>query len=212
MESKICSKCHKEKMLIDFHRHPTASKGFSNYCKSCNKEYSKERYNRNKENVIKRALVWAKENPEKRKLIVKKSDDKHRDKKRKKENDRHRQKRIDDPEQVKIIGIQAAAIRRSREMMVERTVSRAELREIIKKADGVCVYCGEKVGKLTIDHFHPISQFGSHSKDNLIPCCKTCNCSKHSRVGEDRLAQKHGEEGLARAIVFLEGGNFHSIL
>jgi len=43
-----------------------------------------------------------------------------------------------------------------------------------------CAYCG-RIEKLTIEHFIPISQEGELSTNNIIPACKSCNCSKNDR-------------------------------
>ncbi|MEQ6357870.1 HNH endonuclease signature motif containing protein [Lysinibacillus sp. M3] len=43
-----------------------------------------------------------------------------------------------------------------------------------------CAYCrGEE--KLTYDHFIPFSKGGSFGKDNIVPCCTTCNSSKNNK-------------------------------
>ena len=40
-----------------------------------------------------------------------------------------------------------------------------------------CCYCG-KSGDLTKDHLKPLNQGGKLSRDNVVPCCKSCNSSK----------------------------------
>lgn len=49
-----------------------------------------------------------------------------------------------------------------------------------KIQDGVCSYCGKKVGKdhLTMDHIVPISRGGKSRKGNIVPSCKECNNKK----------------------------------
>ena len=42
---KQCSMCKASKPFADFHKSITNSGGYSNYCKPCNSEYSKKRYN-----------------------------------------------------------------------------------------------------------------------------------------------------------------------
>lgn len=53
-----------------------------------------------------------------------------------------------------------------------------------KTASGCCHYCGEKVGysDLTMDHVVPLSRGGRSTKDNLVPCCKSCNTKKKSSL------------------------------
>jgi 5-methylcytosine-specific restriction endonuclease McrA len=40
-----------------------------------------------------------------------------------------------------------------------------------------CVYCGS-FKDLTIDHEHPESKGGETYVDNLVTCCRVCNCKK----------------------------------
>ncbi len=49
-----------------------------------------------------------------------------------------------------------------------------------KVAEGVCYYCGQKVGaaNLTMDHVIPLSRGGKSHKGNIVPCCKDCNNRK----------------------------------
>jgi 5-methylcytosine-specific restriction enzyme A len=51
-----------------------------------------------------------------------------------------------------------------------------------KTSSGTCYYCGQKVGyaNLTMDHKIPLARGGRSTKDNLVPCCKTCNSHKKS--------------------------------
>ena len=53
-----------------------------------------------------------------------------------------------------------------------------------KTSSGTCYYCGKKVGyaNLTMDHIIPLSRGGRSTKDNLVPCCKTCNTRKKSSL------------------------------
>lgn len=52
----------------------------------------------------------------------------------------------------------------------------------VEHFDNECAYCGDKVHKLTYDHFIPFSSGGSFTKENLIPCCQSCNSSKGKKV------------------------------
>lgn len=42
-----------------------------------------------------------------------------------------------------------------------------------------CAYCGKKA-PLTHDHFLALSKGGLYIKDNILPACISCNCSKHN--------------------------------
>lgn len=41
-----------------------------------------------------------------------------------------------------------------------------------------CVYCGVKPDVLTQDHIIPLSKGGDHTMSNIVPACRSCNCSK----------------------------------
>jgi len=43
-----------------------------------------------------------------------------------------------------------------------------------------CCYCG-KEEKLTQDHFIPLYNGGEYTKDNILPCCKSCNSRKNNK-------------------------------
>lgn len=44
-----------------------------------------------------------------------------------------------------------------------------------------CAYCGQQDAALTIDHVMPLSRGGSHTPDNIVPACASCNSRKHNR-------------------------------
>jgi len=47
-----------------------------------------------------------------------------------------------------------------------------------------CFYCGIRLGiqNRSVDHIIPISRGGRHHVENLIPCCRLCNSSKHDTI------------------------------
>jgi 5-methylcytosine-specific restriction enzyme A len=49
-----------------------------------------------------------------------------------------------------------------------------------KTASGKCYFCKKKTAfkDLTMDHLVPLSRGGRSTKDNLVPCCKSCNTRK----------------------------------
>jgi 5-methylcytosine-specific restriction endonuclease McrA len=56
--------------------------------------------------------------------------------------------------------------------------------ELIKKHFNYkCAYCGKET-PLTQDHFLALSNGGSFTVDNIVPCCGSCNSSKNNKVFE----------------------------
>ena len=58
-------------------------------------------------------------------------------------------------------------------------------KNIIRRDNGRCQYCGEKRSDLTIDHIIPKSRDGTDSWENLVAACKPCNNKKGSRTLEE---------------------------
>jgi len=72
------------------------------------------------------------------------------------------------------------------------TLTTAEWREIIESYSGLCVYCNKKCDKPTQDHIIPLSAGGSHTKENVVPACKSCNPSKGNKPLLYWMSQKIG--------------------
>jgi 5-methylcytosine-specific restriction endonuclease McrA len=70
--------------------------------------------------------------------------------------------------------------------MVKRPRPRVRLtkREILRRDDFTCQYCGARVPYLTIDHIVPRRLGGRHSWDNLVAACPNCNHHKGGRTLE----------------------------
>lgn len=81
------------------------------------------------------------------------------------------------------------------ERMIHRPRPRVKLTktEIFRRDGHTCQYCGRKTRDLTIDHVVPRRLGGSHSWENLVAACPTCNHRKGGRTLEQakmRLLQK----------------------
>jgi len=63
-----------------------------------------------------------------------------------------------------------------------------------------CAYCGCEL-PLEIEHMTPLTKNGDNYISNILPACKSCNCSKHTKTFEEFLAlhtQEEQEEILTR--------------
>lgn len=65
--------------------------------------------------------------------------------------------------------------------------TRDEWEELKKHHRHTCLMCGisEPLIKLTIDHIIPLSRGGHDGIENIQPLCKSCNSSKHNKVGSE---------------------------
>jgi 5-methylcytosine-specific restriction endonuclease McrA len=67
---------------------------------------------------------------------------------------------------------------------ISELLTSTEWLAILAEANGHCAYCG-KEAKLTLDHVVPLARGGKHSKDNVVPACNHCNCSKGKKTVEE---------------------------
>ena len=70
------------------------------------------------------------------------------------------------------------------ERMIKRPRTRVKLskREVLRRDNYTCQYCGKNVARLTIDHIIPRSQGGEHKWGNLVAACPACNHRKGGRT------------------------------
>lgn len=68
--------------------------------------------------------------------------------------------------------------------MVRRPRPRIALskREILRRDDYTCQYCGRKMRTLTLDHVVPRRYGGPHSWENLVAACSPCNRRKGGKL------------------------------
>lgn len=78
-----------------------------------------------------------------------------------------------------------SVIRLSR--MVPRPRPRVNLcrKEILRRDNYICQYCGKKDLDLTIDHVIPRQLGGQHIWVNVVAACSSCNHKKGGRTPED---------------------------
>jgi 5-methylcytosine-specific restriction endonuclease McrA len=77
-------------------------------------------------------------------------------------------------------------IRLVRYVHVPRAAQRKISRRALFARDGwSCVYCGERGGRLTLDHVVPRSRGGKSEWDNVVTSCAPCNLRKGDRLPEE---------------------------
>lgn len=93
------------------------------------------------------------------------------------------------------------------EKMVRRPRARVRLtkREVLRRDDFTCQYCGQRHTTLTVDHVIPRRLGGEHSWQNLVAACPPCNHRKGSRTVEQaqmRLLRIPGEPPTSAMYLF----------
>lgn len=156
----------------------------------------KKYYQKNSEAAKKKSKLWAAANPEKRKEIASASAEKNREKKNKKSAESQRLKRLMNPELAREQGRRATALRRARVTGAGGAISTEWWDALFNVFEtGVCLYCGEFGKKLVMDHWIPVSKGGPTEVGNLVPCCSSCNSSKHDKSPSDWkaiMAKRYG--------------------
>lgn len=71
--------------------------------------------------------------------------------------------------------------------MVHRPRNRVRLtrREVFRRDNFTCQYCGRRGVELTIDHVIPRQMGGMHTWDNVVTACAACNHRKGGRKPEE---------------------------
>ncbi|MCC6147441.1 MAG: HNH endonuclease [Anaerolineaceae bacterium] len=78
-------------------------------------------------------------------------------------------------------------------------------REIFRRDNYTCQYCGKVGGNLTVDHIIPRHLHGQHDWTNLVTACSACNHRKGGRTimeAELRLLRQPKEPSSSAAYVF----------
>jgi 5-methylcytosine-specific restriction endonuclease McrA len=79
------------------------------------------------------------------------------------------------------------------EKMVQRPRVRIKLtrREVFRRDNYTCQYCGRRVNDLTIDHVIPRHMGGKHTWTNVVTACAQCNHRKGGRTVEESHMRPH---------------------
>ena len=58
-------------------------------------------------------------------------------------------------------------------------------KNVFRRDDHTCQYCGTHASDLTLDHVTPRSRGGPTSWENVVACCKRCNAKKRDRTPDE---------------------------
>jgi hypothetical protein len=201
---KKCSKCGEERPETSeyFPKHPSGINGLSAQCKQCVAAYKRQWC---KDNVEKKRAaqkrwrdsnrkkdmeshkIWHENNPGKANEYYRKYRRNNPDVRAascKKYVENHPVERSasnrkwaqNNPDKIRV----KVERRRTKKKQLPSTLT-SEQWEITKAHfDNRCCYCGEDK-PLTQEHFIALQELGEHSHANIIPACRSCNCSKGPR-------------------------------
>lgn len=204
METKTCNKCGEDKPLTNefFQKRKTSKDGFRNECKECMKTLRKKYYNDNKEQIINKNTQYRKRNwdehTKRRKEYEQKNKEILAEKRRRynlenKEIVAKRKKEYAEKNKEKYSKYYLEYARKNRDKCkIKRHKREAKLKRLpstltkeqwdatFKHFDYSCAYCGSKE-QIEQEHFVPLAKGGEFTHNNIIPACKSCNCSKQDR-------------------------------
>jgi 5-methylcytosine-specific restriction endonuclease McrA len=94
------------------------------------------------------------------------------------------------------------------EQMIHRPRPRMKLsrREIFRRDNYTCQYCGHRTNDLTLDHVLPKHLGGQHAWTNVVAACPACNHRKGGRkIKEARMSLLHPPLEPPASAVYLFG-------
>lgn len=94
--------------------------------------------------------------------------------------------------------------------MIKRPRPRVRLskREIFRRDDHSCQYCGSRSGRLTVDHIMPRHRGGEHNWLNLVTACPSCNLKKGGRtLDEAHMALRRKPREPRASALYLYGAH-----
>ncbi len=180
-----------------------------------NKGYNKEYYERNKENIAKQGKEYRKQNEEK--IAKRAKEYREKNKERRKEyleknkeyiSKRVKKYRTKNKEQIKeykkeynktpkgkMVGVNSNSRRRYRKLHTsDGTIPFSitypltqELQALLTLQENKCYLCNCDLLEKHLDHHTPLSKGGTHSIDNVVWLCPTCNLSKGTNVPSELL-------------------------
>jgi hypothetical protein len=209
MKTKTCSKCGKELPATKeyFYKDKKGKLGLYSKCKECHCKISKNYRDRNKEKYIKYREEHKEEMAEYNKKYWAENKEKlKKDKIEYRKNNREmiRKKNKEYKKNNKDVINRLNQKRRSLKRGLPFKLTTEQWTRIKKHFESKCAYCGEDK-KLHQEHFIPLAKNGEFTHNNIIPACKSCNCSKQDKDFFDWYPKQefYSKEREAKILVFL---------
>jgi 5-methylcytosine-specific restriction endonuclease McrA len=201
---KTCTKCLIELDAAQFTKRAASVDGLSYRCRSCAGAQAKARYRADPGPAKERAKRWADANPKARRKIADQWEGRNLERCRARKAKASADARKANPEKARLDGLIAAQKRRHRVNANHSAPLASVVARLLRRAAGRCTYCLGQFGKLTVDHFHPVSKGGGGQGWNLVPCCQPCNSSKRDSDGPAWIERRFGLRRLVEVVWLLE--------
>ena len=76
--------------------------------------------------------------------------------------------------------------RRARKADAPGQFTRSEFREIARRQDYLCFWCGTNIAERSVaDHYIPLSRGGTNYPSNIVASCASCNSKKHNKLPQE---------------------------
>lgn len=157
MDAKACKHCYAVKPLESFYRWSRSKDGRADWCKACRSSHDKSVY---VSKTKPRFKEWYASNKvahrEGNKRWIVDNYERHREYQRNFQNAR----------------------RQTLVASTDTPLTVEQWQDILLTFNNACAYCLIENVPLEQEHMQPISKGGTHTADNVIPACRTCNASK----------------------------------
>jgi len=201
---KRCSKCGVEYPATReyFHVASKAKDKLNTQCKVCRSKISRKRYEQNTERILSVNRQWRDANPEKQQQARDRWNVENPEyfqnyyiSNKDRKSEQNRNWRLTNIERVTAYqrrwAMDNRQIRRlhehrrdTRRMSLPDTFTFQHWQYCLQYFDNRCAYCREKVERLDMEHFIPLShpQCPGTTPENMLPACPACNYSKHTTL------------------------------
>jgi 5-methylcytosine-specific restriction endonuclease McrA len=182
---KCCIICGLSKSIFDFPSGYKTKTGYGPYCKTCNGEKRRKWRIENRERDNAKTLAYQEANKDK----IKKWKNRYKRKNVERIRSLGRSYRIRFPEkhtqaEAKRREIKKSGLVAEEKEQILRLYSLAQSESLV-----VCFYCESEIeqNKRHVDHKIPLSRGGSHSIENLVISCASCNLKKGTMTDAEFL-------------------------
>ena len=195
---KKCTKCGEWLVAseVDFRKKKGGKYRLTSQCKKCEAEYNKQRYENNKDKILKQNKQWYEVNKDKILEYHKQYNKQYREDNKDNIAEQRKQyykdnkgkiaklnKQYRDTPHGQVATFNSHCKRRIREQNQGSGIIKEQWLECMKFFGFRCAYSGQVLSKDTrsLDHIKPLNQGGEHEIWNLIPMYKPYNSSKKDK-------------------------------